>query len=80
MSTYRLYFTTVMSTSVEVEADSFSEAEEQAYEKLPSAQICAQCSGWGQDWTIDTADDWELDETSFDLDGKLIETKNPWSQ
>lgn len=75
MSTYRVYFTQVISTSVEVEADSFGDAVEAAYdsEAMPSNNpLCAQCGGWGQPYSIDTGE-WEPDETSYGVDGEYVE-------
>ena len=73
MSTYRIFFNTGASASVEVEADSFDEAVDLAYDRVPSG-ICAQCGGWGQDYDMDLGDDWEVDD-SYEVDGKWIEAK-----
>jgi hypothetical protein len=70
MSTYRIYFTNVTSTSIEVEADDLDEAIDAAYEKLPGS-ICAQCSGWGNDWSRDEGD-WNHDETTYAVDGQEV--------
>lgn len=72
MSSYTFYFTTVMSASVTVEAEDAEEALDLAYEELPPVGLCAQCTGWGQQWNRDTGGDWELDETSYDVDGSLV--------
>jgi hypothetical protein len=75
MSTYQIVFTQVVSTSVEVEADDFDEAIDKAYvsDAMPSDNfICAQCSGWGQAYSIDTGQ-WEADEKYSLVDGKPVE-------
>lgn len=73
MSKYTLYFTQTMSTSVQIEADSLDDALDAAYDsdQMPTG-ICAQCSGWGQPWSVDTSDSWEFDESSYEVDGKTV--------
>lgn len=65
MARYSVYFETVASTRIEVEADNSFEAEDLAAEKLPT--ICAQCAGWGvvDGIGIDLGD-WEVDETEVE--------------
>ena len=46
MAEYVVYFRTVASTAIRVEADSEEDAIAEAYEHVPN--LCAQCSGWGQ--------------------------------
>lgn len=75
MSSYRIFFTQVVSTSVEVEADDFDEAIDKAYESdaMPSDNfVCAQCSGWGKEYSIDTGE-WEADEKVCMVDGESVE-------
>lgn len=75
MSTYRIFFTQVVSTSVEVEADDFDDAVDKAYgsDALPSSNfLCGQCSGWGQAYSIDTGE-WEADEKAYMVDGESVE-------
>jgi len=75
MSTYRIFFQQTISTSVEVEADSLDEAIDAAYEsdQMPSeSPLCAQCSGWGQGFSIDTGQ-WEHDEHIYEVDGEYVE-------
>lgn len=58
----RMEFTTI---TVEVEDDvTDEEAEELAGKRLDELSLdrCAQCSGWNQDWSVDTSADWEFDE------------------
>ncbi|MBD3778496.1 MAG: hypothetical protein IE923_04425 [Micrococcales bacterium] len=75
MSSYRIFFTQVVSTSVEVEADDLNDAIDKAYESgdLPSSNfLCAHCSGWGQGYSIDTGE-WEADEKAYMVDGESVE-------
>jgi hypothetical protein len=74
MSTYRLYFTQVISTSIEIEADDLESAIEAAYDsdKMPPG-ICAQCTGWGQPWNQDVSGEWEYDEGGYEIDGVPVE-------
>lgn len=62
MPKYRVYYTTVASISVVVEADDAFSAREAADERFPDPSICAQCSGWGQDYSLDLGE-WEQDES-----------------
>lgn len=73
MSTYRLFFTSVLSTSVTVEADDLGEAIDAAYDsdQMPST-ICAQCSGWGSSWYVDDSGEWQFDEGGYELDGESV--------
>lgn len=77
MAIFTLYFTQVMSTSVTVEADDYDSAIDAAYqsENMAPTGVCAQCSGWGQPWSIDTSGDWELDESGYERDGQMIEVR-----
>jgi hypothetical protein len=60
MPEYVVYFRTVASTAVRVEADDEDEAVEAAFEELP--HLCAQCSGWGQRAGVELGDWQTLDE------------------
>lgn len=63
MARFTVYLEQVMSTSIEVEADSKEAAEEAVWDndvyqnELPGS-LCAQCSGYGQSWSIDTSGEW----------------------
>lgn len=72
MSTYTIYFNTGASVSIKVEADGLEEAIERAYESLPGG-VCAQCSGWGQDWSRDDGE-FEVDESGHEVDGEYVDT------
>lgn len=69
MPKYRIHFTATASTTVVVEADDASEAREIADDQFASPSICAQCSGWGQDYSMDLGE-WEQDEAD---DGVTVE-------
>ena len=32
------------------------------YEKMNTPQICAQCTGWNTDWSLELGDEWEIDD------------------
>lgn len=49
---YQVLFTTTASYVVTVESESPDTAIEEAYDLLPSG-VCAQCSGWGRDYSLD---------------------------
>ncbi len=59
MATYRVNYTSGAFLSIAVEADNEEDAIDKAYEEVPSG-VCAQCSGWGEKWSLDVGDDWEL--------------------
>lgn len=69
MAHYTVHFTKIESISVRVEADSPEDAIEMAYDEAP-ADVCAQCSGWGQRWTRESPDEltaetvWNDDDNS----------------
>ena len=59
MPKYRVYLQTVASTTIEVEADSKDAAIESALDQdMPT--ICAQCSGWGSDQSLELGDVWDI--------------------
>lgn len=67
MSTYTVFFETVATTSVEVEASNELEAEGLAFDKLPGT-LCAACAGVGDPYNagVDIGD-WEVAEVeSYD--------------
>ncbi len=74
MAKYRVYLETSVSVAVAVEVDdnlSEDDAREQAIEKAfdeAPGSICAQCSGWGENWSRDLG---EL-ELERDGDGKDV--------
>jgi hypothetical protein len=54
---YRVELRATLYAFVTVEADSEDEAIDMAYDEAPG-EICAQCSGWGREYSIDQ-DDWQ---------------------
>ena len=69
MARYRVYFETTASCTVEVDADDEDAAIDKAYDEIPSG-VCAQCSGWGQPWSLDFG---ELDLIEDTDDLKAVE-------
>lgn len=86
MPKYRVFFATTASLSVEVElddeeierhgGDAKSAAIEKAYDAMPG-DICAQCSGWGRNYSLELGE-FEI-ETQRKVDDEgdtiLIETE-----
>lgn len=71
MATYKIGFKTFAWTNITVEADTFEDAVEAAWqEDFPS--ICAQCSGWGREASLELGDEWEPDETFYNVDGEDV--------
>lgn len=66
MPKYRVYYTAVVSSSVVVEAADESEARDAADDNFAFPSICAQCSGWGQEYSMDLGG-WEQDESDEGL-------------
>lgn len=63
MPKYIVHFQTVASATLEVEAEDRQAAIEEArQEGVPG--ICAQCSGWGRDYSIDLGE-WETVDQGF---------------
>lgn len=52
MPQYQVDFTAITSVIIKVEADDPDSAVDLAYDEVPQG-ICAQCSGWRQDWSKD---------------------------
>lgn len=57
---YTVYFTATVSTAVTVEADSPDDAEEKAYDQLPSG-LCHWCAS-----TINSPGEWDLEDVIAD--------------
>jgi hypothetical protein len=62
MPKFRVNLLKTVSYTIEVEADDEDAAIDAAYDQAPS--VCAQCSGWGQDWGYDDGNDWQTAEDS----------------
>lgn len=69
MPEFRVHMSAVSSFSVTVEADDYDEAIEKAYEEH-APNVCAQCSCWGQKWSLDLGESFEAE--SVDLDGEQV--------
>jgi hypothetical protein len=70
MARYRVHMEAVASYFIEVEAEDEDAAVEAAYEEAPG--ICAQCSGWGQQYGMDLGE-WELAENDPEYDFYAVE-------
>jgi hypothetical protein len=70
MAKYIVYLTTTASTSVGVEADD-ADAAVDAAESADMPTLCAQCSGWGQDYSLELSDVWEMSEVT-DESGDVV--------
>ena len=60
MAKYQVVFQSAAEVYVTVEASDPEEAIDLAYDHIPD-DVCAQCSGWGQDYTLDIGDSWDVD-------------------
>ena len=58
MSKYRVPIQTLVTAYVTVEAEDETEAIDKAFDKVP--YLCAQCSGWGQEHSMDLGE-WGTD-------------------
>jgi hypothetical protein len=65
MAKYVVHMTTTASMSIEVEVDdnldepeAREDAIEEAFQEAP-ADVCAQCGGWGQSWSMEL-NEWDL--------------------
>lgn len=64
MPKYRVTLVRVDDLSQEIEAISEDDAIDQAIAISDEAFLCAQCSGWGQDWDIGEGE-WTLFDEVF---------------
>ena len=70
MPKFKVFMSAVTSFSITVEGNDYDDAIEKAYEeRVPD--VCAQCSGWGQTWSLDMGEVWETDAVE-DADGKEV--------
>lgn len=63
MAKYRVYMRANADLVLDVEADSEDEALDLAYEKAPPG-ICASCSGWGREFSLDLGEFFVEDEAN----------------
>jgi len=47
---------------VEVSKLTVDDLTDEIYEKMETPSICAQCSGWGRDHSLELGDDWEIND------------------
>lgn len=59
MPKFTVFLTTTASLAVTVEAEDREAAIDAAYDN--GQYLCAQCSGWGQDWGLDLGE-WEVSQ------------------
>lgn len=70
MAKYKVTLRAYAFTSVEVEADDPDEAVDKAYD-AGTPTLCAQCSGWGQDTSLELNEVWEATDV-YDAGGKVV--------
>lgn len=73
MATYRVQIPKVIWLSIRVESDDEEAAIEEAFQEAPG--LCAQCTGWRTNWSIDE-DDWGgISDAApqFEVKAELIE-------
>lgn len=63
MPKYRVHYVSTASSTVVVEAEDAIAAREAAEEVFEDPSICAQCSGWGQSYSVDLGE-WEQDDSA----------------
>jgi hypothetical protein len=62
---YSVNLTATASLIVQVEAEDREAAIDAAYDN--GQYLCAQCTGWGQDWSLDLGE-FEVDESEFGVE------------
>ncbi len=60
MPKYRITLATSASVTATVEADDDEIAVDMVFDMVPS-EVCAQCSGWGKNWSLDIGQ-WDVAE------------------
>lgn len=59
MTTYKVIMSTYATGYVEVDGDTEEKAIEEAYNLAPT--LCAHCSGWDKEHSLELGDEWEID-------------------
>lgn len=59
MSEFMVFFEGMAGLTIRVEADDPDDAVNKAYDEMPGG-VCAQCSGWGKEWSLDVPDEWDV--------------------
>jgi hypothetical protein len=62
MAEYQVTLRTAAFFYITVEAEDDVDAEEKAAELVTG--ICASCSGWGQEFSLELNDEWETEDVS----------------
>jgi hypothetical protein len=70
MPKYRVHMSATATQTVTVEADNEEQAIERAHDE-GTTSVCAQCSGWGKQWSLDL-DEFEVDEDVTLPDGTVF--------
>lgn len=71
MPKFKVNLVKTMWATINVEAETEEEAIEAAFEYAPD--LCAHCTGWGQQWSVSPDDDWQ---TVTEFFGKDYEERN----
>jgi hypothetical protein len=69
---YRVTFGKQVWSAVEVEAEDEEAAIEKATEEFVYPSLCAQCSGWGQDWYVEDGDEWLIPDKVEDAVEEVV--------
>lgn len=59
MPTFRVTLTRTQEFYTEIEAEDAEAAENAAFDLSGEASSCAQCGGWGREWSVDEGD-WDF--------------------
>jgi hypothetical protein len=70
MPKYQVSMPKVIWLTIDIEAEDETEAQEKAWEEAPS--FCAQCTGWGREWSIDDDNTWG-DVPGIETDVRLLD-------
>lgn len=76
---YTVNFSQIVSVSVTVDADDIESAIEAAYDEAPSG-VCAQCSGWNQDWSRDDVGELVVEEVSDETGAEVHRESETWQR
>jgi len=70
MPKYQVSMPKIIWLTIDVEADDEEQAQEKAWDNAPS--LCAQCTGWGREYSIDEDNAWG-DVHDIETDIRLLE-------
>lgn len=77
MPKYIVHMSQVVSLTVQVEAETPEDAAENAWEHTPGG-ICAQCSGYGRDWSRDDSAEFEVDLVTDEAGAEVWDEGQDW--